>query len=296
MFRNTLFATIATVAVVAAAPALAKPGGGGGLGGGLGASVRAGGAATSDFGVSVRDTARVNGQAAASANANARAMERANTNSAVSNDLSSETMTGSRIRTKDLQSESTSRISSKSSSKISEQNQISTSGSVKGQTSLEVTPGMTVTDSGGATIGTVTGIRTVGNGSVKSVQVTLTDGSVIVLSGNSLTANGSVLVTNSLTTNVNSQGATHASIDGLIHASPRSALGAAGITTLTGLTTGLTVNGTGGTAVGTVSSVLVNQSGAVVGITVDLAGGGTVTIPATTLTMNGTVVDTTFLP
>jgi hypothetical protein len=288
MFRNTLFATIATVAVVAATPALAKPGGGGGLGGGLGASVRAGGAATSDFGVSVRDTARVNGQAAASANANARAMERANTNSAVSNDLSSETMTGSRIRTKDLQS--------KSSSKISEQNEISTSGSVKGQTSLEVTPGMTVTDSGGATIGTVTGIRTVGNGSVKSVQVTLTDGSVIVLSGNSLTANGSVLVTNSLTTNVNSEGAAHASIDGLIHASPRSALGAAGITTLTGLTTGLTVNGTGGTAVGTVSSVLVNQSGAVVGITVDLTGGGTVTIPATTLTMNGTVVDTTFLP
>jgi ribosomal 30S subunit maturation factor RimM len=155
---------------------------------------------------------------------------------------------------------------------------------------------MTVVDSGGTTVGTVTGLRTVGNGSVKTVQVTLSDGSVIFLSPNSLTLNGDVLTTTSLTTNVNAQGAAHASIDGLIHANPRSALGAAGITTLTGLTTGLTVNGTGGTAVGTVSSVLVNQSGAVVGITVDLTGGGTVTIPATTLTMNGTVVDTTFLP
>jgi hypothetical protein len=285
MFRNTLFATIATAAVVVATPALAKPGASGGLSGGLGTSVRAGGATTTDIGVSVRDTARVNGQAAASANANARAMERANTNSAVSNDLSSETTTGSRIRTRDLQSDSSTRISTKSNLSTSTQTQLS-----------GVTTGMTVVDSGGTTVGTVTGLRTVGNGSVKTVQVTLSDGSVIFLSPNSLTLNGDVLTTTSLTTNVNTQGAAHASIDGLIHANPRSALGAAGITTLTGLTTGLTVNGTGGTAVGTVSSVLVNQSGAVVGITVDLTGGGTVTIPATTLTMNGTVVETTFLP
>jgi hypothetical protein len=295
MFRNSLTASIATFALIAATPVLAKPGGGGGggmgigAGGGIGASVRAGGAANTDIGVNVRDTVRVQSQG--SANANARAMERANENSALSNDLSSETMTGSRIRTRDLQDSST-RISSRSSTRLSQQNKAATNGLF----GLQVTPGTTVTDSGGATIGTVTGIRTVGNGSVKSVEVTLNDGSVIVLSGNSLTANGDVLVTNSLTSNVNGQGAAHASINGLVHASPNSALALGGVTTLTGLTSGLTVNGSGGTAIGTVSSVLANRSGAVVGITVDLDAGGTVTIPATTLTMDGTTVVTTFTP
>jgi hypothetical protein len=102
---------------------------------------------------------------------------------------------------------------------------------------------MTVVDSGGATIGTVTGIHTVGNGKVRSVQVTLTDGQIINLSPRSLTVDGDVLATTSLTSNVNSQGAAHANINGLINASPNSALAMAGVTTLTGLTTGLTVEG-----------------------------------------------------
>jgi hypothetical protein len=159
-----------------------------------------------------------------------------------------------------------------------------------------VTSGMTVVDSTGTTIGTVTGIRTTGNGSAKSVQVTLTNGQVINLSSSSLSLSGGVLTTNSLTTNVNSQGAAHASINGLIHASPNSALASAGITTLTGLTTGLTVNDSGGTSIGTVSGVLTNRAGAVVAIQVDLSGGGTITIPATTLSMDGTTVVTTASP
>jgi hypothetical protein len=52
------------------------------------------------------------------------------------------------------------------------------------------------------------------------------------------------------------------------------------------------VNNSAGTSIGTVSGILTNQAGAVVGIQVNLTGGGTVTIPATTLTMNGTTVVT----
>jgi hypothetical protein len=292
MFRTNLTASIATVALIAATPALAAPGGGGGMGlgagGGIGASVRAGVAVNTDIGVTVRDTARVQSQG--SAKANARAQERANENSALSNDLSSETMTGSRIPTRLLQSDSSTRISARNQSRIS------ASANTRTQLSAQVTPGTSIADSSGATIGTVTGIRTTGNGAVKSVQVTLTDGTIINLGANSLSLDGDVLTTSSLTSNVNSQGAANASINGLVHASPRSALALAGVTTLTGLGAGLTVNGSGGTAIGTVSSVLVNRNGAVVGITVDLDAGGTVTIPATTLSMNGDIVDTTFLP
>ena len=292
MFRTNLTASIATVALIAAPPALAAPGGGGGMGlgagGGIGASVRAGAAANTDIGVTVRDTARVQSQG--SAKANARAQERANENSALSNDLSSETMTGSRIPTRLLQSDSSTRISARNQSRIS------ASANTRTQLSAQVTPGTSIADSSGATIGTVTGIRTTGNGAVKSVQVTLTDGTIINLGANSLSLDGDVLTTSSLTTNVNSQGAANASINGLVHASPRSALALAGVTTLTGLDAGLTVNGSGGSAIGTVSSILTNRSGAVVGITVDLDAGGTVTIPATTLSMNGDIVDTTFLP
>jgi hypothetical protein len=105
---------------------------------------------------------------------------------------------------------------------------------------------MSVLDTGGATIGTVTNISTKGNGSVRDVQVTLTDGRRILLAPGSLTLNGGVLTTNSLTTTVKSQGYAHASVNGLAHASPKSALNGAGITTFTGLTTGMPVNNTAG--------------------------------------------------
>ena len=98
------------------------------------------------------------------------------------------------------------------------------------------------------------------------------------------------------TARANSQGAAHANVNGLTHASPNSVLAGAGVTTLTGLAAGATVNSTGGSLLGTVDSVVTNKSGAVVGINVTLDGGGTVFIPATTLTMNGTTVVTTFVP
>ncbi|HJS40754.1 MAG TPA: PRC-barrel domain-containing protein [Sphingomicrobium sp.] len=168
----------------------------------------------------------------------------------------------------------------------------------------DVTTGMMVVDSGGATVGTVSAINTIGgSGKLRSVQVTLTDGSIILLSPDSLTVDGDVLATTSLETNVraanrrvNSQGPANASEQGLANASPNSVLAQAGVTTLIGLTAGLTVNTTGGALVGTVQEVVLNQNGAVVGIRVDLDSNGTVFIPATSLSMDGTTVITTFVP
>ena len=155
---------------------------------------------------------------------------------------------------------------------------------------------MTVVDTGGATVGTVTNISTKGNGSIRDVQVTLADGRRILLAPSSLTSNGGVLTTSSLTSTVRSQGYAHASVNGLAHASPRSALNGAGITTFTGLSTGMTVNNSVGTSIGNVSGIVLNRSGAIAGIRVALNGGGTALIPAPSLAFNGSVVTTSWVP
>ena len=124
---------------------------------------------------------------------------------------------------------------------------------------------------------------------------------------------------------VNSQGAANANQHALDNANANSALGSSTTTTttapltgtrirpenrmsgnvsthanttlsahgqLTGVTTGMNVLDTNGTAIGTVSGIVTNRSGAVVGIRVDLTGGGTVLLPATSLSMSGTTVVT----
>lgn len=159
-----------------------------------------------------------------------------------------------------------------------------------------VTNGMSVVDAGGATIGTVTNISTKGNGGLRAVQVTLIDGSRIFLAPSSLALNGGVLTTNSLTSTLKSQGHNNASVKGLAHSSPNSALNIAGITTFTGLAAGMPVNNSVGTGIGTVSGIVLNRSGAVVGIRVALNGGGTALIPAPSLAFNGSVVTTSFVP
>lgn len=98
------------------------------------------------------------------------------------------------------------------------------------------------------------------------------------------------------TARAKSRGAANASVNGLAHASEKSALGAAGSTQLKTVAAGTTITGSGGASVGTVNSLVVNRSGAVVGVKVDVAGGGTVTIPASQLTLTGTTLTTTFVP
>jgi hypothetical protein len=286
MKRNVMICALAGAALAVTSPALAKPGGGGG-GGNAGASVGAnvgggvgvgrGGIGTVGSGIDTaiqagRGGASIGAAGQGSANANARA----GFGSAI--DMRGSTSARSKASSK-AQVGTTTRLGTQASTQLT-----------------GVTSGMTVVDSGGLTVGTVTGIHTVGNGRIRSVQVTLTNGQIITLSPSSLSLDGGVLTTTSLTTNVRSQGAANANINGLVNASPNSALASAGVTTLTGLATGLTVEGSGGANLGTVSQIFVNRSGAVVGIRVALDGGGSVVIPATTLTMDGTTVVTTFVP
>jgi len=302
MLRNRILMSVASLAIIASAPALAKPGGGGGGEQGrsgkadmdIGRSMDRAMDRTIDrinadsMGREMRDLGRLNSQGPA--NANPRALERANSNSVLSG-AAGVNGTATRIRGNDRSDRLENRTVTGS-----RLDGASASGSVK---LTGVTTGMTVVDASGATVGTVSGVSTKGNGSARNVQVTLTDGTVITLSPRSLSLNGDVLTTTSTTTNanalnrrVNSQGAAHASVRALTRASPNSALATAGVTTLTGLATGLSVNNSGGTAIGTVDSILTNRAGAVVGIRVDLTAGGTVFIPATTLSMDGTTVVT----
>lgn len=254
MKRNVMLATIATVAVAASAPALSKPGGGGG-------QAKVGG------GVSVQGSAKGDLRGAG-----ADARVKANGDITTGSRMKGETFTGSRIA---RSGRSEGGASVRSSSNLSAD-----------------IDGLAVVDSEGASVGTVTGVTTKGNGSVRTVQVTLADGQIVTLAPNSLTLNGDVLTTTSIESNVNSQGAARANINGLINASPNSALASAGVTSLTGLATGLTVQNSGGTSIGTVNQILTNRAGAVVGVRVDLSAGGSAVIPATTLSMDGTTVVT----
>ena len=290
MKRNVIMCTLAGAALAVAGPAMAKPGGGGGHGkGGVAAGTKAGGqmggagaggpAATVGTDVSIGSSISTRGNggemgagAGAGAKGSASAIDIRGSTSARGKSGAS-VGTAANVGTLDVELS-------------------------------DVTTGMMVVDSGGATVGTVSAINTIGgSGKLRSVQVTLTDGSIILLSPDSLTLDGDVLATTSLETNVraanrrvNSQGPANASEQGLANASPNSVLAQAGVTTLTGLTTGLTVNTTGGALVGTVQEVVLNQSGAVIGIRVDLDSNGTVFIPATSLSMDGTTVITTFVP
>ncbi len=173
----------------------------------------------------------------------------------------------------------------------------------------------------GATVGATAGGRIgagAGSGATMGGDVSTTVGSSISTRGNggtmgsmSTTGRGGVNATSHAgsamdmrasaqnrrdTARANSQGPAHANVNGLTHANSNSVLANAGVTTLTGLAAGATVNNTGGTLLGTVDSIVTNKSGAVVGVNVTLDSGGTVFIPATTLTMDGTTVVTTFVP
>lgn len=290
MKRRVIIGALASVALAATAPALAKPGGGGGgghgksganasgtIGGDIGAGIGRGAGANvgGTIGTST-DIGRGGISGGANAGGSATAGGRVGAGSAI-----------------DMRGSASAR--SKAGSAVNVGTQVGANAQLSTQLT-GVTTGMTVVDSGGATIGTVTNVTLTGGGRVRSVQVTLTDGSRIFLSPNSLSLDGDVLATTSLTSNVRSKGADNASIQGLANASERSALNRAGVTTLTTLATGMTVNNALGANIGTVSSLVVNRSGALVGIRVALDGGGTVLIPATSLSIDGTIVTTTAVP
>jgi len=93
----------------------------------------------------------------------------------------------------------------------------------------------------------------------------------------------------------NSQGPEHASPTGVAHANENSVLatGSVAADTLPGLTTGLTVNSSTGTSLGTVSQVITRSDGSIRMIVVTTSTGETVRIPATSLSISGDVVTVT---
>ena len=94
---------------------------------------------------------------------------------------------------------------------------------------------------------------------------------------------------------VNSQGPANASVNGIAHASPNSVLarGAVSATSLPGLTTGITVQNSGGTSIGTVSQVVTGSDGSIRAVIVTSPSGQTFRLPPSSLSISGSVVTTT---
>lgn len=100
--------------------------------------------------------------------------------------------------------------------------------------------------------------------------------------------------TNSQAT-LNSQGPANASATGIAHASSNSVLarGAVSSSTLPGLTTGLMVNNSTGTSIGTVSQVITGTDGSIRAVVVTSPTGQTFRLAPSTLTISGNIVTTT---
>lgn len=91
-----------------------------------------------------------------------------------------------------------------------------------------------------------------------------------------------------------SQALMHASLTAIAHASPRSALARASVprSALPGLTTGLTVKGSSGATVGTVSRIVTGTDGRIRLLVATSSSGRTVRLAPNTLSVSGGVVTT----
>lgn len=175
-----------------------------------------------------------------------------------------------------------------------------TSGTLSG-----LTTGMALMSNGTA-VGTVQQIRTTGQGSVAVVIVKGTNGGLYAVPANKLTLSGGTLSTtarlsgiNSSTdvamnsqARLNSQGPVHASATGIAHANSHSVLaGAAGGTTLTGVSVGMPLL-SNGTQVGTVYRV-VTANGVITRVFVQSTNGRIYSLSPATLTASGGSLTTT---
>jgi hypothetical protein len=98
-----------------------------------------------------------------------------------------------------------------------------------------------------------------------------------------------------MTRATNSQGLKHASPTGIAHANSNSVLarGAVSSTALPGLTTGMTVQSSTGTSIGTVSQVITGTDGSIRAVVVTSPTGQTMRLVPNMLTISGGVVTTT---
>ena len=94
---------------------------------------------------------------------------------------------------------------------------------------------------------------------------------------------------------VHSQALQHASPTAIAHANSNSVLarGAVSSSTLSGLNTGLTVETSSGTTLGTVSQIITGPNNTVRAVVVTSATGQTYTLPANSLSVSGGIVTTT---
>jgi hypothetical protein len=93
----------------------------------------------------------------------------------------------------------------------------------------------------------------------------------------------------------NSQSLMHASLNAIAHASPKSALARAAVdaSALPGLGTGLTVKGSGGATIGTVSRVVTGPDGKIRLVVATSPGGKTIRLAPNALSISGGVVTKT---
>jgi hypothetical protein len=168
--------------------------------------------------------------------------------------------------------------------------------------------GMTLFSNGTA-VGTVQQIRTTGNGSVAVVVVKGTNGGLYAVPANKLSLSGGTLSTTARLNGINSsanvaansqarlnsQGPAHASATGIAHANAHSVLagGAVVSSALPGLATGLTVNTSGGTTLGTVSRIVRGTDGTIRQVIVTSSTGQTYRLSPLSLSISGGVVTTT---
>ncbi len=94
---------------------------------------------------------------------------------------------------------------------------------------------------------------------------------------------------------VHSQALQHASPNAIAHANANSVLARGGVasSTLSGLNTGLTVQTTSGTTLGTVSQIITGPNNMIRAVVVTSASGQTYTLPANSLSVSGSIVTTT---
>ncbi|MFL6765360.1 MAG: hypothetical protein ACJ8FO_09225 [Sphingomicrobium sp.] len=302
MFRKIMFCALAGAAMIPAA-AVAQHGGGGGGGhgggppagvgggtgngglgnGGLGGGIGNAGGGMSNIAVTTRDASRINSQGPA--NASPTGIAHANSNSVLS---------GSGGAT-----------SSASLERMFPGTRTTTS--VTSGTLAGLTTGMTLMSNGTA-VGTVQQIRTSGNGSVAVVIIRGSNGGFYAVPANRLSLTGGTLSTTARLSGVNattlaansqarlnSQGLMHASPTGIAHASSRSVLAGGAVVSgsLAGLTTGLTVNTSGGTTLGRVTQIVTDSSGNIRLVVVRSSTGQTFRLSPSSLSISGGVVTTT---
>jgi sporulation protein YlmC with PRC-barrel domain len=290
MFRTTLLTAVAAAALSATA-AIAAPGGAPGAptGGGTGHSGDAAGIGGGAGGLGGGPAgaaldARMNSMGAA--NASSTGIDNANANSAL-NTSGTTTLRGSAADRMFPGTTATGRV---------------TSGTLAG-----LATGMTLMSNGTA-VGTVQQIRTAGNGSVVLVVVQGTNGRLFPIPASKLSLTNGVLTTTARLNGINggnvafanpaagvSQGPMHASPTGIAHANSRSVLaaGAVASTALPGLATGMTVQTSTGTMLGTVTQIVTGTDGTIRMVIVTSSTGQTFRLSPSSLTISGGVLTTT---